>query len=152
MTRRNAAPGTLQVRQRIARVSRSITKASPKLFAMKATRRLSGETSARSPKCVSTSTFARQAIERAVRPPSRRFRREQQERGEPWRGRPGPYSHSITTSETPWRGSANVRDSVPAATLTVLGSSRRARPDAASSSAYCGRVGAIGEPIRFQAA
>ena len=58
MTRRKAAPGTLQVRQRIARVSRSITKASPKLFAMKATRRLSGEMSARSPKWVRTSTFA----------------------------------------------------------------------------------------------
>ena len=57
MTRRKAAPGTLQVRQRIARVSRSITNASPKLFAMKATRRLSGEKSARSPKWVSTSTF-----------------------------------------------------------------------------------------------
>jgi hypothetical protein len=57
MTRRNAAPGTLQVRQRIARVSRSITNASPKLFAMKATRRLSGEKSARSPKWVRTSMF-----------------------------------------------------------------------------------------------
>ena len=57
ITRRNAAPGTLQVRQRISRVSRSITNASPKLFAMKATRRLSGEKSARSPKRVRISTF-----------------------------------------------------------------------------------------------
>src|SRR5437588_8429167 len=36
---------------------RSITMASPKLFAMNATRWLSGEMSARSPKCVSTSMF-----------------------------------------------------------------------------------------------
>ena len=58
MTRRKAAPGTLHVRQRIARVARSITNASPKLFAMKTTLRLSGEMSARSPNCVNTSTFA----------------------------------------------------------------------------------------------
>src|SRR5437899_768561 len=52
MTRRKAVPGTLQVRQRILRVARSTTKASPKLLAMKATRWLSGEKSARSPKLV----------------------------------------------------------------------------------------------------
>src|SRR2546428_546825 len=50
ITRKNTAAGTLQVRQRIARGFNSITIASPKIFAMKATRRLSGEMSARSPK------------------------------------------------------------------------------------------------------
>ena len=55
ITRRKTAPGTLQVRQRIWRVFRSITMASPKLFAMNATRWLSGEISARSPKYVRAS-------------------------------------------------------------------------------------------------
>src|SRR3954468_21362864 len=41
----------------MARDLRSITMASPKLFAMNATRWLSGEISARSPKCVRTSMF-----------------------------------------------------------------------------------------------
>src|SRR2546428_546822 len=50
VTGKNTAAGTLQVRQRIARVFNSITMASPKLFAMNATCRLSGEMSARSPK------------------------------------------------------------------------------------------------------
>src|SRR5215471_8803589 len=54
MTRRKAAAGTLHVRQRMIRVCRSIVIASPKLFTINATRRLSGEISARSPKRVRT--------------------------------------------------------------------------------------------------
>src|SRR3954447_12002089 len=57
MIRRNAAPGTLQVTQRIVRVLRSILKASPKLLSMKAMLLLSGEISARSPKWVRTSIW-----------------------------------------------------------------------------------------------
>src|SRR5437764_732806 len=55
MMRRNAAPGTLQVKQRIVRLFRSILKASPKLLSINAMVLLSGEISARSPKCVKTS-------------------------------------------------------------------------------------------------
>ena len=62
------------------------------------------------------------------------------------------YSHSIVTSETAWRGSANVRARLPSVARADLGSSRTARREAASSSSYCGRVGAMGEPILFQAA
>ena len=55
--RRKAAPGTLQVRQRMTCVDKSMVNASPKLLSMKAMCLLSGETSARSPKCVRTSMF-----------------------------------------------------------------------------------------------
>src|SRR5215469_18115670 len=57
MTRRNVAAGTLQVRQVRTRVFKSISMASPKLFAINATRLLSEEISARSPKWVRRSIF-----------------------------------------------------------------------------------------------
>lgn len=49
-----AAAGTPRGSQRMASVLRSMTKVSPRVLTMKATRALSGETSARSPKWVRT--------------------------------------------------------------------------------------------------
>ena len=57
-------------------------KASPKLLAMKAMRRLSGEMSARSPKWVTSSMFFGQVVERAAGFPLAPCGGQDQEQGE----------------------------------------------------------------------
>ena len=61
-------------------------------------------------------------------------------------------AHSITSSETAWRGSGKLSLALPARMATALGWPIAANLPAASSSAYCLRFGATGEPIRIQAA
>src|SRR5262249_53555749 len=60
--------------------------------------------------------------------------------------------HSSTSRDRAWRGSATDTVAWPPSRRTVGWPARDASWPAASSSAYCFSSGAIGEPMRFQAA